>query len=263
MNVVVLLKQVPDTESLIEINADGSDIKTDNLKWILNPYDELAVEEAIRIREKTGSGKVTVLSLGPERAAAAVRTALAMGADEGVLIADAVLAKADPLVTAKVLATALKTIPFDLIVAGQRAVDDDSCLVPAAVAEFLGIPMLGLVVRQEITGRTIQCELSLQDGTAVVESDLPALMTTQRGLNQPRYASLPNIMKAKKKPLETRSLAALGLDAAQVGADAPKTGIRSLAFPPQRKVCKMIVGETAEDKATQLVRVLREEAGVL
>jgi electron transfer flavoprotein beta subunit len=180
-----------------------------------------------------------------------------------VLIADAVLAKADPLVTAKVLATALKTIPFDLIVAGQRAVDDDSCLVPAAVAEFLGIPMLGLVVRQEITGRTIQCELSLQDGTAVVEADLPALMTTQRGLNQPRYASLPNIMKAKKKPLETRSLAALGLDAAQVGADAPKTGIRSLAFPPQRKVCKMIVGETAEDKATQLVRVLREEAGVL
>ena len=88
-------------------------------------------------------------------------------------------------------------------------------------------------------------------------------MTTQRGLNQPRYASLPNIMKAKKKPLETRGLGTLGLDAAQVGADAPKTRIRSLAFPPQRKVCKMIVGETAEDKATQLVRMLREEAGVL
>ncbi len=263
MNVVVLLKQVPDTESLIEINADGSDIKADNLKWILNPYDELAVEEGIRIREKLGSGKVTVLSLGPERAAAAIRTALAMGADEGVLISDPALGRPAPLTTAKVLAAALKTIPFDLIVAGQRAVDDDGCLVPAAVAEYLSIPLLGLVVRQEIAGRTIRCELSLQDGTAVVEAELPALLTTQRGLNQPRYASLPNIMKAKKKPLETRGLGTLGLDAAQVGADAPKTRIRSLAFPPQRKVCKMIAGETAEDKATQLVRMLREEAGVL
>ena len=224
MNVVVLLKQVPDTESLIEINADGSDIKTDNLKWIVNPYDELAVEEAIRIRERLGSGKVTVLSVGPERATAAIRTALAMGADEGVLIDDPALDRPDPLATAKVLAAALKTIPFDLIIAGQRAVDDDSYLVPAAVAEYLSIPMLGLVVRQEITGGKIRCEQSLQDGTAVVEADLPVLITTQRGLNQPRYASLPNIMKAKKKPLETRSLAALGLEAAQVGPGRRKRG---------------------------------------
>ena len=218
MNVVVLLKQVPDTESLIEINADASDIKTDNLKWIMNPYDELAVEEGIRIREKLGSGKVTVLSVGPERATAAIRTALAMGADEGVLINDPALGKPDPLTTAKVLAAALKTVPFDLIIAGQRAVDDDSYLVPSAVAEYLGIPMLGMVVRQEITAGKIQCEQSLQDGTAVVEADLPALLTTQRGLNQPRYASLPNIMKAKKKPLETKNLAAIGLDAAQFGS---------------------------------------------
>ena len=263
MNVVVLLKQVPDTESLIEINADGSDIKTDNLKWIVNPYDELAVEEGLRVREKLDSGKVTVLSVGPERAAAAVRTALAMGADEGLLITDPALVRPDPLATAKVLAAALRTIPFDLILAGQRAVDDDNYLVPSAVAEYLGIPMLGMVVHQEITGRNIRCELSLQDGTAVVEAELPVLLTTQRGLNQPRYASLPNIMKAKKKPLEIKSLAALGLGAAQVGADAPKTRLRSLAFPPQRKVCKMVVGETAEDKATQLVRMLREAAGVL
>ena len=263
MNVVVLLKQVPDTESLIEINADGSDIKTDNLKWIVNPYDEMAVEEGLRVRERLGGGKVTVLSAGPERAAAAVRTALAMGADEGVLINDPALDRPDPLATAKVLAAALKTIPFDLIIAGQRAVDDDSTLVPAAVAEYLGIPMLGLVVRQEITGGRIRCEQSLQDGTAVVEADLPVLITTQRGLNQPRYASLPNIMKAKKKPLETRSLAALGLEAAQVGSGAAKTRIRSLAFPPQRKVCKMIPGETADEKAVQLVQMLRAEAGVL
>jgi electron transfer flavoprotein beta subunit len=263
MNVVVLLKQVPDTESLIEINADASDIKTDNLKWIVNPYDELAVEEGIRMREKLGSGKVTVLSVGPERVTAAIRTALAMGADEGALISDPALEKLDPLTTAKVLAAALKTVPFDLIIAGQRAVDDDSYLVPSAVAEYLGIPMLGMVVRQEITGGKIRCEQSLQDGTAVVEADLPALLTTQRGLNQPRYASLPNIMKAKKKPLETKSLLALGLDAARFGPDTLKTRVLSLAFPPQRKVCKMISGETAEEKAARLVQTLREEVGVL
>ena len=262
MNVVVLLKQVPDTESLIEINADGSDIKTENLKWILNPYDELAVEEAIRIREKLG-GKATVLSLGPDRATAAIRTALAMGADEGVLINDPALGKTDAAMTAKVLAGALKSFPFDLIIAGQRAVDDDGYLVPSAVAEYLGIPLLGMVVRQEIIDRKIQCELSLQDGTAVFEADLPVLMTTQRGLNQPRYASLPNIMKAKKKPLEIKTLAALGLDAAQLGGDTLKTRVLSLDFPPRRKVCKMISGETAEEKAVQLVRTLHEEAGVL
>jgi electron transfer flavoprotein beta subunit len=263
MNVVVLLKQVPDTESLIEINAEASDIQTDNLKWIVNPYDELAVEEGIRIREKQGSGKVTVLTVGPDRATAAIRTALAMGADEGVLISDPALGNLDPLATAKVLAAALKAVPFDLIIAGQRAVDDDSCLVPSAVAEYLGIPLLAMVVRQEIVGSKIQCEQSLQDGTAVVETDLPALLTTQRGLNQPRYASLPNIMKAKKKPLETKSLAALGLDAALFGSGAMKTRVLSLAFPPQRKVCKMIPGETAEQKAAGLVQTLHEEAGVL
>ena len=101
-------------------------------------------------------------------------------------------------------------MPFDLVIAGQRAVDDDSDLVPSAVAEYLSIPLVGMVVRQEIIGGKIQCELSLQDGTAVFEADLPVLMTTQRGLNQPRYASLPNIMKAKKKPLETKSLARSG-----------------------------------------------------
>jgi len=162
-----------------------------------------------------------------------------------------------------VLAAALKAVPFDLIIAGQRAVDDDSYSVPAAVAEYLGIPMIGMVLRQEITGGSIQCEQSLQEGTAVVEADLPVLLTTQRGLNQPRYASLPNIMKAKKKPLETKSLAAIGLDVAQFGPDSLKARIRSLAFPPQRKVCKMISGEAVQEKAARLVQTLHEEAGVL
>lgn len=263
MNMVVLVKQVPDTESLIEINSTADDIKTDNLKWIMNPYDELAVEEAIRIKEKQGNGKVTVLSFGTERVTSTIRTALAMGADEGVLISDPALGKTDAILTSKVLAAALKTIPYDLIIAGQRAVDDDNYSVPSAVAEYLGIPMIAMVVHQEINAGNIMCEHSLQDGTAVVEADLPALLTTQRGLNQPRYASLPNILKAKKKPLETKNLASLGLDATDFGQAALKTRVLSLAFPPQRKVCKMISGETIQEKATKLVRTLREEAGVL
>jgi electron transfer flavoprotein beta subunit len=263
MNIVVLVKQIPDTESLIEINATADDIKTDNLKWIMNPYDEMAVEEAIRIKEKLGNGKVTVLSVGAERVMSVIRTALAMGADEGLLISDPVLGKSDALLTAKVLSAALKTFPFDLIIAGQRALDDDNYSVPSAVAEYLEIPMIGMVVHQEINSGKIMCEHSLQDGTAVVEVDLPALLTTQRGLNQPRYASLPNIMKAKKKPLDTKNLAALGLSAVDFGQAARKTRILSLAFPPQRKICKMITGETTQEKATHLVRALREEAGVL
>jgi len=263
MNIVVLVKQVPDTESLIEINATADDIKTDNLKWIMNPYDELAVEEAIRIKEKQGNGKVTVLSFGTERVTSTIRTALAMGADEGLLVSDPAQGKSDALLTAKVLAAALKTISFDLVIAGQRALDDDNYTVPSAVAEYLGIPMIGMVVHQEINKGKIMCEHSLQDGTALVEADLPVLLTTQRGLNQPRYASLPNIMKAKRKPLETKNLAALGLAAADFGQAALKTKVVSLAFPPQRKVCKTITGETIQEKAINLVRTLREEAGVL
>ena len=130
MDIVVLLKQVPDTETLIEIADDKVSIKSGDVKWVVNPYDELAVEEALQIREKQGEGKITILSVGPERSVSAIRTALAMGADEGILIDDSAIEGIDALGTAKVLAAALKDIPFDLIIAGQRSVDDDNYIVP-------------------------------------------------------------------------------------------------------------------------------------
>ncbi|MDJ0669154.1 MAG: electron transfer flavoprotein subunit beta, partial [Desulfobacterales bacterium] len=142
MNIVVLLKQVPDTESLLEIADSGAEIKTDDVKWVVNPYDELAVEEALQIKEKSGEGKVTVLCVGPQRADAAIRTAYAMGADEGIRIDDPGLAAADAVAVARTLTAALKQIPHDLIIAGQRAVDDDNYLVPAVVAEALDIPLV-------------------------------------------------------------------------------------------------------------------------
>ena len=263
VEIVVLLKQVPDTETLIRIAEDKTTIETQDVKWIINPYDEFAVEEALRIKESQGEGKVTILTVGPERAVEAIRTALAMGADEGVLIDDPTVERSDALGTARVIAAALKEIPCDLIISGMRAVDDDGYQVPAAVAEFLGIPHVSMVIEQEIRDGKITCEHTIEGGTMVIEADLPALFTTQRGLNEPRYASLPGIMKAKKKPLAKKTLADFGVDAGEVGQDGAKCKIINLSFPPERSPGKIIEGETPEAKAAELVRLLNEEAKVI
>jgi len=260
VDILVLLKQVPSTESMIEIAGDGISIKTDDLKWVINPYDELAVEEALLLRETHG-GTVTILTVGRDKAVEAVRTALAMGADKGVLITDPVLEDCDPLSTAKVLATAAKETPFDLIIAGQRAVDDDAYMVGSGVAEILGIPSITMVIEEEIAENRIKCHKTIDGGIAVVEAPLPALITTQRGLNEPRYASLPGIMKAKKKPLESKTLADLGLDPQTFSA--PKVNIVALKPPPERKGGRVVEGETAQEKARELVRILHEDAKVI
>lgn len=264
MDVVVLLKQVPDTAALIEIDHDKISIRTEDVKWVINPYDELAVEEAIRIKERQGGGRVTVLSVGPESAAANIRTALAMGADDGILICDPSLEKSDPQMTARVIATALKDLRFELIIAGNRAVDDDGYYVPTAVAERLDIPILPAVVRQEISDGKIRCEQTVQDGSIVVETHLPALITTQRGLNEPRYPSLSNIMKAKKKAVQVKTLADIGLSQEEFRPEMLKTRIASLAYPPGRNAGKAVIeGETAEEKAAGLMDLLRDKAGVM
>ncbi|MEJ5358907.1 MAG: electron transfer flavoprotein subunit beta/FixA family protein [Desulfobacterales bacterium] len=262
MNVVVLVKQVPDTESLVQIAADGVSIRKEDVKWVMNPYDELAVEEALRIREAKG-GTVTVVSLGGARVQETIRTALAMGADKGVHIQDPAAEGGDALATARILAAALKSIPFDLILCGQRGVDEDNGQVGPAVAERLGIPHLALVVKLELLDGRVRGHRLVEGGTVVVEAPLPALITTQRGLNEPRYASLPGIMKAKKKPLEVKTLADLGVDPATVGAAGRKILVQALKLPPTRKAVRMISGETPEAVAAELVRVLHEEARLI
>jgi len=263
VQIVVLLKQVADTETLIQIAEGKTSIKTEDLKWVINPYDEFAVEEALRIKENQGGGKVTILTMGPDRATESIRTALAMGADEGVLIDDPATTGSDPLGTAGVLAAAIKEIPYDLIIAGQRAVDDDCYQVPAAVAEFLGIPQVSMVIKQEIGDGKITCEQTVERGTIVVEAELPALFTTQKGINEPRYASLPGIMKAKKKPLTKKRLADLGIDPDEVGELGAKCRVKQLSYPPERSPGRIIEGDSAEAKAVELVRLLREEVKVI
>jgi electron transfer flavoprotein beta subunit len=262
MDIVVLVKQVPDTESLVQIAADGVSIKKDDIKWVMNPYDELAVEEALRLREAKG-GAVTIVSFGPQKAQETIRTALAMGADKGLHVNDPQAEGSDSLAVARILAAVIKTIPFDLIIAGQRGVDEDNYQVGTAVAEFLGVPHIALVAKTELADGKIRCHRTIEGGTVVVEAPLPALFTTQRGLNEPRYASLPGIMKAKKKPLEVKTLADLGIDPASVGAANRMVVVKALKMPPERKAVRMIKADTPEAVAAELVRVLHEEAKLI
>jgi len=264
VNIIVCLKQVPDTEAQIKIGPDGKSIVQDGIKWVMNPYDEYGVEEALRIKEKFG-GEVTIVGLGPKRVAESMRTALAMGADKGILISDPAADGSDSLATAKALAAVIKTLKYDLILTGQRGVDEDSGLVGAGLAEFLNIPHLSVIVKAEVAadGKSVKVHRPVEGQTLIIESTLPAVITAQKGLNEPRYASLPGIMKAKKKPLEEKTLAGLGLNPAEFGTNARKLTIVKLTPPPERKPGRIIEGDSPEAKAVELARLLHEEAKAL
>ena len=229
MNIIACVKQVPDTEAQIKVKADGSGIEEGQIKWVMNPYDEYGVEEALRLKEKNG-GDVTVVSVGPARAMETIRTALAMGADKGVHICDPALDNADAYVTASALAAAIKGMPYDIIFCGQRAIDDDSGQVGAILAELLGIPQLTIVTKLEYAGATVKATRPIEGAQLLIETSLPCVVTAQKGLNEPRYASLPGIMKAKKKPVDVKNAAALGVDV-QVKAKVAKTIPPPAALP--------------------------------
>ncbi|AOY56895.1 MULTISPECIES: electron transfer flavoprotein subunit beta/FixA family protein [Desulfococcus] len=259
MEIIVLLKQVPATETSVNIAADGKRINPDGVKWVMNPYDEFAVEEALQLRQKHG-GTVTILSMGTNKSVEAIRTGLAMGADKGILINDPAAADCDGLGTARILAAALKTMSYDVVIAGQRAMDDDNYLVGPAVAELLGIPHISMVIEETVENGMIRCRRTIEGGTVVLEAPLPVLFTTQRGLNEPRYASLPGIMKAKKKPVETKTLADLGMSGEDI---APMVEILGMRMPPERSGGRMIDGASAAEKAEKLVNLLHENARVI
>jgi electron transfer flavoprotein beta subunit len=261
MRIVVCLKQVPDTETRVRIGAAGDAIsEADVANWIVSPYDEFAIEEALRIRDARGGGEVVAVSAGPERAQAALRTALAMGADSAVHVKDPLVDGSDTLGTARALAAAVRTLaPFDLVLCGQQGVGGDNSQVPAMLAELLDLPQV-----------TVAVKIELQDGKAVVEREvdggretwvttLPALVSAQKGLNEPRYASLKGIMAAKKKPIQALDAAALGLSAETL---APKLRVRALELPPTRPAVRMVEGDPGA-QAQELIRLLHEEAKVI
>ncbi|HWR68278.1 MAG TPA: electron transfer flavoprotein subunit beta/FixA family protein [Desulfomonilia bacterium] len=249
MNTVVCLKQVPDTETLIKIA--GTTIATDGIKWVISSFDEFAVEEAIRQKEKMNAGKVTIVSLGPDRAIESVRTALAMGADDAVHINDgAFYDKADPYATAQVLAAAIKGLTYDAVFLGKQAIDDDASQVPAMVGELLGLPVVTQVIKFEAAAdkKSATVTREIEGGQMVIDVPLPAVFSAQKGLNEPRYASLPGIMKAKKKPVDVKNAGGLGV------STGPMTVVKEMSLPPARQAGKIIAGDEQRPRRRLLQR---------
>jgi electron transfer flavoprotein beta subunit len=260
MKVVVCVEQVPDTETRVRIAANGSAISEPDVQsWIVSPYDEFAIEEALRIKEARG-GEVVLVTLGPERAQAVLRTGLAMGADSAIHVKDAALDATDTLGTARALAAAIRTLgPVDLVLCGQQGVGGDHSQIPGMLAELLDLPQVTVALKIEIGEGQATVEREIEGARETWTTPLPALISAQKGLNEPRYASLKGIMAAKKKPIQLLDAAALGLDAATL---APKLRVSKLELPPPRPPVRMIEGDPAT-QAKELVRVLHEDAKVI
>lgn len=261
MKIGVLLKQVPDTETRIKINSDEDGIEEGDVKWIVNPYDEFAVEQALKVKEAVG-GEVVIFSLGEERILDAARTALAMGADRAVLLDDEDFGGSDTLGTSKALAAAAKEEGIEILFAGKQAIDDDAVQVPQMVGTILDWPVATAITSFEQDGDSVTVKREVGGGeTEVIKVALPAVFTADKGLNSPRYASLPGIMKAKSKPVARFSPDDLGVED-DVGEDNAKVIAEDYHLPPPRPAGRMLQGELA-DQVKELVRLLREEAKVL
>ncbi|MEW6758788.1 MAG: electron transfer flavoprotein subunit beta/FixA family protein [Acidobacteriota bacterium] len=258
MNILVFVKHVPDTETRVKVAPDGLRLDLSEANWVMSPYDEYAVEEALKLKEKLG-GEVTAITAGNEESVKTLRTALAMGADKAVLCADGAFEGGDAAGTARVLAAAARKIPFDLILAGKHGVGDDNQQVGSLAAQLLGIPAVTVVTGLEVNGQDLVCKREIEGGTEVVAATTPALITCQKGLNEPRYPSLKGIMAAKKKEVATWKAADLGLDPGSVGAAGAAFEVRKLELPPPRPAGKVLSGELP-DQVKELVRLLREEA---
>jgi electron transfer flavoprotein beta subunit len=259
MKVFVCIKQVPDTEAKIKLKADSMGIDPTGVKWVMNPYDEFAVEEALKLKEGGKASNVTVLSLGPKaRVIDALRTALAMGADDAVMI-DAP-EDLDPAATAKALANAIKAEggEYKFVLTGKLAIDDNAASVSQMIAEYLSVPHATVVSKLEVNDGSAVTEREIEGGTReVVQLTLPAVIAANKGLNLPRYASLPGIMKAKKKPVKELTLEAVGTSAADV-----RVRHKNYQLPAEKPAVKMLSGDAAA-QAHELVKLLHDEAKVL
>ena len=270
MKIAVCLKQVPSTETKIkctnaneQVNTSGqkpSKIDTRDIKWIINPYDEYAIEEALQLQSKKSGSIVTAISFGPKsRVIKALQTALAMGVDEAVCITDddANIGLEDSLVVAKLLFKCIeKAGPFDLILMGKTAIDDNQSAVTPMLAGLLNVPHASCVSNLEYHEKSVILERDIEGGAKeIIEMQLPAVIGTTKGLNNPRYATLPGIMKAKKKPL-------IEMTSNSLTVDAKKIEYADFRLPPERPVVQIMKGDVTE-QVTELVRLLKYEEKVL
>jgi electron transfer flavoprotein beta subunit len=248
MKILVALKQVPDTETKIKVAADGRSLDPADVKWITGPYDEYALEEAIRLKEAKGA-EVVALSVGGDSAKEVLRNALALGADSAVLLKGD--GQGDALAVAQMIAAYAKDKGFDLILCGNKGIGGDNAAMGPMLAELLGVAQANVIVKLELGEGTFRAEREIEGGSEMVEGSLPAVITAQKGLNEPRYASLKGIMAAKKKTIEE-------LDAAAAPAVAV---VSALALPPERPAGRRLEGEPAA-QAQALLQALKDEAKV-
>jgi len=256
MNIIACVKQVPATDTTIKLRPDGSGIDETGIEWIMNPYDEFGVEEALKIKEQFG-GMVTIISLGPARTLHTIRTALAMGADKAIHINDMAFEGADAYTVASALAAAIRDIPYDIIFCGQRAVDDDSGQTGSVLAAILNVPQVIVATRVDIVGNSVKVVRPVEGAQLLIESPLPCVITASKGLNEPRFASLPGIVRARSKPVEVKNAQALGMS-----IDV-KAEVLKIIPPPARTPGKIISGDDPTVKARELAKLLREEAKVI
>jgi len=256
VNCIVCVTSVPDTASVIKIGEDGKHIDETGIKWIVSPYDEYALEEALQITEAKG-GEVTAVTYGPQRAEAALRDCLARGAHKAVHVIGGETTLGDSFTIAKVLAAALKDREYDMVLCGFKGAGTDCGQVAQMLAELLDLPHVTNVTKLETGESSAVAYREIEGGQEVVEVPLPFVLTAQKGLNEPRYAALKGIMAAKRKPVEKIQVADLGIEE---GTD-PFTVIQSLELPPAKQAGKIIQGEDdPKAAAAELVKLLREEA---
>jgi electron transfer flavoprotein beta subunit len=258
MKILVLIKQVPDTATQVKIGSDPRSIDATGITWIVSPYDEFAVEEALRAKETRGAGaEVVAVTLGPDRAKEALRSCLAMGADRAIHVHDAALAGgADTLLAARALAAVVEQEAPQLVLTGRQAIDDDMGAVGAQVAELLGWPCLSWIMEEAVAddAAKIRAGRQVEGGLEVFELPLPCVLTCQKGLNEPRYPTLKGIMGAKKKEIKDVKAADLGL-----GDAARRLEVVALEALPPRPPGRILTGDPT-DMARELVRALREDA---
>ncbi|MFN2370904.1 MAG: electron transfer flavoprotein subunit beta [Candidatus Krumholzibacteriia bacterium] len=259
MKIAVCVKQVPDSETRITLAAPVPELDQSGFTRVLNPYDAYAVEEAVRIKESREGVEVTAITVGPQTVKETLKKdCLAVGCDKAVIIDDPALAKADNAAVAKVLAAALGREKYDLVLCGIKAIDDDAGQVGILVAEHLGVAHVSTVTKLELGDGTLKAEREIEGGKEIVEAALPCVLTCQKGLNEPRLPSLPNIMKAGAKPMETVTCADLGIE-----PPANLVTVKAYSPPPARGACKLIEAEDPAAAAQELARLLNEEAKVI
>jgi electron transfer flavoprotein beta subunit len=259
MKIIVPIKQVPEAAD-IRFKDDGS-LALDGVPRILNPFDELAAEAAIQLKEKFG-GEVTIITVGPEQAKEAVWKALAMGGDSAIHLNDPAFEHGDTLAIARTLAEQIKKMDYDLIICGKQAIDWDAAQVGPQLAEFLDIPQICGVRHLEVEGDEVTTHRETDDGYEVVKAKMPVLLTATKGLNEPRLPNIMGIMKAKKKPLEVIDLATLGASEDIVGAKGSATKVLRMYPPEQRKGGVKLEDVEPKEAAKQLVEFLTKKGAI-